>query len=161
MPLTPTLKDITDDYGASHQYSITPHPAEEGFVLLPVVLRIIGEAGGPLVDAFKSSDPEAILESEINGVALGLALSNLANEIVAAGGPKFCKDVLKYTTRVNSDGKEEKAAVAFNVIYQGNYGELAKAVFAVLELNFAPSLRARLASGGLSQTIASLVSLAG
>lgn len=160
MPRNPTTREIEDDFGVSHTYTITPHPAEEGVELLPSVLRLIGEAAGPLIDSIQGAMAETIespLNAKVNGEKIGKALSNLADELVRAGNAKFYKELLKHTTRTDDAGREQKVAQAFGAVYQGNYGELAKALVAVIEINFVPSLRAKLASENSFQKIASLM----
>ena len=156
MPREQVTKSITDDYGDVHQYLLIQHPAEEGINLLPVVLRVLGQAGGPLLDvlvkagALKDGEFD-VLEADIDGVQAGHALTQLADEFVRAGGADFCKQLLKYTVRDDKD-----VAACFTSAYQGNYGELAQAVWFALDANFGPSLRARLGKGSIGARVASL-----
>jgi hypothetical protein len=152
MPRQELVKSIADDYGASHTYTLMQHPADEGFELLQVILRIVGNVGGVFIDAIDGEDDDA----EINGEKLGAAVAAFSQELVTSGGTDFCKKLLKYTTRVNEDGKEQKVAPNFAQIYQGNYGELAMAVWFAVDSNFGPSLRARIGNVDISQKIASL-----
>lgn len=154
MPLTQKTKTLKNASGDAVTYTITPHPAEEGFELLPKVVKVIGRGGGPLLDAFKGALEDE--SAELDGEALGRALVGLADEIVAQGGAQLCKEILKYATRQPPGGAAEKVAACFNVAYQANYLELGEALIWALEVNFAPFLRNRFGGEGISEKIASL-----
>ena len=150
MPISEHTVSIKSDHGSEHVYTITQHPAEEGFdVLLPKVLRVISKGTGPLLnvvgDAMQTSGEVDLGAIEVDGQVgdkVGAAIYNLATELVAVGGSSFCKEVLKYSVRANEEGGLQKVAPAFGTIYQGNYGELVRAIAAVIKVNFGPSLRA-------------------
>ena len=158
MPRQELVKSIPDDYGGTHTYTLRQHPADEGFELLQVILRIVGNVGGVFLDAVDGDDEDG----DINGEKLGMAVSQFSQELVASGGTDFCKKLLKYTLRTSDEGKEQKVPQHFSTIYQGNYGELAMAVWFAVDSNFGPSLRARLGSvDNISDKIASLTRLSG
>jgi len=169
MPITPKTRELEDADGVEHVYSILPHPAEEALELLPKVVRILGEVSGPLINALprgqeapsdvtNMTELGASVAGDVDGEQLSKALVALANEFVAAGGAKFCKELLKYTTRRTPGVEgEQKVAVEFGKVYQANFGELAKAVLFAVEINFAPSLRDKLGSGGSLEKMLSLV----
>jgi len=177
MPIQPKAREIKDAEGVAHVYTIHPHPAEEALDLLPIVVRVLGEVAGPLINALpagKEIDAEEAAtmktledlgrktSGDIDGAQIAKAASALANEFVAAGGASFCKKLLKYTTRRTPNAEpdepaERKVPEAFGQIYQANYGELAQAVLFSLEINFAPSLRERLGGGDMSERMLSLV----
>jgi len=167
-------KTIINDYGEGYVYEVYQHPAEEGFNLMPTILRFAGEAGAPLLKAVMGgalatdSEEDSPVENvsvdltSIDFEGVGKALSHLATEIVNAGGPKFCLQLLKYTIRrpVNptqgDEGMKMSELVSFNKAYQGNYGELFQAVWFAMDANYGPCLRARLEGSGILQTGISL-----
>lgn len=169
MPRETVTKTLKDDYGEEHSYTLRQHPAEEGLDLLPVVLRFLGESGGPLADALFGSKSEreldefSILDISIDGSKLGSAVTNFGEELAKAGGSEFCKRLLKYTTRTrkNPEGQEveEKIPDVFGSIYQGNYGELAQAVWFAIEGNFGPCWRGRFDRDAIFERIVSLLRL--
>lgn len=155
MPRRELVKSIEDDYGNKHTYTLHQHPADEGFELVTTILKIVGSVGGVFIDGISSEEGEE--DPDVNGEKIGLAFTRLAEEIVTAGGTSFCKKLLRYTTRTNDNGGEDKVHEHFSMIYQGNYGELIMAVWFAVDSNFGPSLRARLGSvDNISNKIASL-----
>lgn len=136
---------VQDDYGDSHEYFVQMHGAREGWRLAMRILKLAGRAFGMALDVTPTKTPDAIrklkdaadeaglLDAEIDGEALGKALSDVAAEILADDSLLF--DVLKHTTR---DNKDLTNVAVFDSAFQGNYGELITAVVHVLKANFAP-----------------------
>lgn len=133
---TQKTKTIEDDWGGSHAYSVTLHPSEDGFNLLPRLTKILGPSLGTIIGAVNGLKGEDVTEANIDGDALGRAIGTMAAEIIAAGSATLLKEILAHATRVNDDGQEQKVTQHFGRIYQGNYGELAAAVAWVLAENF-------------------------
>lgn len=165
MPISEHTVTIKSDHGREHVYTITQHPAEEGWDnILPKVLRVLSKGVGPLFDVVGDAvstqgevDIGNLHVDDKIGDRVGTAVYNLATELVAVGGSSFCKEVLKYTVRTNDDGQLQKVVPAFGAIYQGNYGELVRAVAAVIKVNFGPSLRAIPALERISQMMSSQI----
>jgi phytoene desaturase len=109
--------------------------------------------------SIRYSSPVSHIVRNSNGGVEGVRIGTGDDvEFVAAGGAKFCKELLKYTTRRTPGVEgEQKVAVEFGKVYQANFGELAKAVLFAVEINFAPSLRDKLGSGGSLEKMLSLV----
>jgi|SRR5690554_3455817 len=147
---TQKTKSIEDDWGGVHGYTLTLHPAEDGFNLLPRLTKILGPSLGTIIGAVNGLGEEGVADADIDGDALGRAIGTLATEIIAAGSATLLKEILAHATRVNDDGQEQKVAQHFGRIYQGNYGELAAAVAWVLAENFGPFFRKHL-GGALSK----------
>lgn len=135
---TQKKKTITDDWGGSHAYTVTLHPAEDGFNLLPRLTNILGPSLANVVGSVSGVNIDDFTEADIDGDALGRAIGALASELIAAGGAALLKEILSHTTRVNGEGKEQKVSQHFDRIYQGNYGELLAAIIWVLTENFGP-----------------------
>jgi len=148
------IETIKSDHGTDHTYTVILHPAEEGYVIGQKLLKIIAAIAPPIIDGVMGSKDgsasgglgEVDLDAQVHvsGEAVGRAISMVAAEIAASGGVGFVKDILKYTTRTNAEGNPGRVVEQFNLIYQGNYGEMAKAVACALKANFGPSLRASL-----------------
>lgn len=145
---TSTNKVIADDYGGDHTYECTQHGADEGFKLLTTVIGILGEAAGQGLRG-----EEGDLDQELTGAMIGTAVKVLCDRLDLA----LIKRLLAFTTRMNDDGAREKVGEQFNKIYQGNYGELGRALWFVLEHNYGPTWRARLDGGDMFTKIASLL----
>lgn len=135
---TQKTKSIEDDWGGAHSYTLTLHPAEDGFNLLPRLTKILGPSLGTIIGAVNAVGEGGLEDAEVDGDALGRAIGTLAAEIIAAGSAALLKEILAHATRVNDDGQEQKVAQNFGRIYQGNYGELAAAVAWALMENFGP-----------------------
>jgi hypothetical protein len=164
MPRREYTTEIKDDYGDGHVYTLIQHPADEGFDLLTKILKIIAPSVGAIMDSLKrEGDAEelSLLDSDIDAGKLGAAIGELSDAIVSAGGVDFCKRLLKHTTRVDSEGTEQKVAIHFSKIYQGNYAEMGKAVWFAVEKNFVPSLSAGSEGGSITDKIALLTRRSG
>lgn len=161
MPRREYTTEIKDDYGETHVYTLIQHPADEGFDLLTKILKVVAPSIGSIAESFQGEDGVNILDSNVDASKLGGAIAAFSDAIVSAGGVDFCKRLLKHTTRVDSDGQEQKVAVHFSKIYQGNYAEMGKAVWFAVEKNFVPYLSARSEGVSITDKIASLTRLSG
>lgn len=140
---------ITSDHGTDHVYTVILHPAEEGVAILQKLLKVVAAIAPPIVDGVMAGGAtgDALdLDAQINvtGESVGRALGTLASELIAVGGVAFAKEILKYTTRRTVEGTEVAVVASFGATYQGNYGEMVKAITCALRANFGPSLRANL-----------------
>jgi hypothetical protein len=163
MPRREYTTEIKDDYGETHVYTLIQHPADEGFEILTQLMKIFGPSVGSIAESIQGSSEGGvnILDSNIDVSKLGGAIASFSDAIVSAGGVDFCKRLLKHTTRVDSEGTEQKVSVHFSKIYQGNYAEMGQAVWFSVEKNFVPSLSARSEGGSITDRIASLARLSG
>lgn len=167
MPRRDYTTEIRDDYGETHVYTLIQHPAEEGFELLTKLLKVVAPSLGQILGAVQGSDVEAegdiagLLDRDIDAGRLGGAVADFSDAIVQAGGVDFCKRLLKHATRINGEGQEQKVALHFSSIYQGNYGELGKAVWFAVEKNFVPYLSARSEDVSITEKIALLTRRSG
>jgi len=159
MPVSEVVKEIKGDDGQVYTYSIHHHPAEEGLELLPKVLTIVSESLGKVLGASgvdMDAEDFSILDQDLDMESIGKAISVLSQEFVRAGGPSFCKEVLKYAVRQDGSGSRVKVPQGFSAIYASNYGELGRAMIAALDVNFGPSLRGLLGDVGMNRMIDSL-----
>lgn len=137
-------KIIDSDSGDRHEYTCVPFGASESIDLAPTIMMAAGDIFGKIAG---DSPLEGIEDSEVTTEDLAAGLSALAEHLQKAGGSQFLKQLLKFTTRKNEDGKEESCVTRFDEIYQANFGELMQAIWFVLDVNFGPTLRARFISG--------------
>ena len=125
---------IDDDDGQAHAYAITPHPGGEGFALATRLFGLFGGPLGGLLDAVDLAKPGkgSILDQsiEFGGLARGLA-----EAIAGCESVDLAKRLLSHTLRDDADLGGTKAAAEFDRIYEANYGELADAIFASVEVN--------------------------
>lgn len=83
-----------------------------------------------------------LLDLELDGEKLGQAVSKLCQKLISIGGTALAKRLLKYTTRYDGQGRHgQKVNENFDSIYQANYGELAKALWFVVESNWGGVLK--------------------
>lgn len=170
--MTPQTKTITGANGNEYTYTCTPHPAEEGVDLLPVLLTIgapllgaiVGGGAGTktkgdaaaMLDALEAGGGEG-LDAELDGAAIAEGVRAFAVEFARAGGSKLCKKMLAYTIRdgPGADGANRVFKVGdkagFSAAYQGNYGELIQAIAFAIQVNFLPSLRVDSGNGLMSR----------
>ena len=159
MPVEDLTKfELKSDAGKVVRYVCAPHPAGEGFNLLPKVVKILGGAVGDFMGASGadvlgeggSVSLSTVFGSNIEwsklGPVLGTAITRAADQIVSFGGDAFMRDILKHTTRqlAEPNSPELRCSEMFEAMYQANYGELFAAVAKVLEVNFGPLLKGRL-----------------
>lgn len=140
---------LVDDYGDTHEYSLIQHPAGAGFDLLarlveimgePVIIALIGDGSsdvdlGELKAAASAMGEE--VELSLRGDIIGPQVTTLMRRLLGAGGHKLVLELLRHTTR---DNQQLGQQVAFDAAFQGNYGELFKALKWVATENFGGSL---------------------
>lgn len=134
---------VTDDDGVEHEYRIIPFNPDDGFDILSAVLACTSEPLGRIFDALGGEEETTIesaganlaqlLGQEVDTVKLGGAVAELVSGIQKQGGSRLVKRILSQTFR---DGHRLNDAAAYNRAYRANYGELFRAIFAVLRVNF-------------------------
>lgn len=169
MSRTEAKTTIRDDYGVEHGYFTIQHGGVDALNLLRDLIRIAGPpaayllAGLAQAGVLQRLDLEALRNDAIFGLPeninlekldLGLSFSALTSAIMEHGTPEFFHRILSKTTRQAdpADGTNYRKLDDFHNFdsaYQGNLGELFSALWWVLQVNFAPLLRARLARLGL------------
>lgn len=101
------------------------------------------EAGKQVIGMLLQADLGQVLREVFEGVdeaQLGEGLGRLAGAFLREGGSSLCRQLLAYTTRApQSQGAGVKLsnATSFDQAYQGNYGELLRAVGWAFWCNFA------------------------
>lgn len=159
MSTRPFDKTIADIDGKEHHYQCIQHPAEEGIPLGLSLIQIASVSLGQLIASQRASqsgmgtgvggsqvspvkpngeasDPSQDLDAEL----LGKSLDTMVSAIVAAGSVTMMKKLFKNTIR---DGKKFTSnavglgdAWSINEAFTGNYQEMMKALYFVLESNF-------------------------
>jgi hypothetical protein len=152
---------IPDDDGVDHDYTATTLPTEDGCRLALQIADVLSGAAGSALTAISG-----ILRSVAGGkvtaaeaqalVSRDLDLSSLASlpgRLLTAGGPGLMRAMLAGVKRATTaeDGTRSAADVGkpdgFNDAFAANYGELARAISWVVEINYGPSWTALLAGG--------------
>ncbi|MEO1268456.1 MAG: phage tail assembly chaperone [Myxococcota bacterium] len=160
---------LTSDFGEQVHYETTIFGSSDGLRLLPRVTRVFVGPVAQAFEALNMSQAaeaiqtEAMSASSADGAAeaaqgafmksilsgsldmgkLGDSLILLANALDQEGGPQLVKDLLKHTQRQETGGKliyVTASDMEFDRTYQGNYGELAAALWWVIKVNFGPVL---------------------
>jgi len=124
-PQHPPQRQIADDDGAQHSYSMIPFAASEGW---QIGTRLFALAGGPLgkvIDGLFAGGTKSNLD-------LGEALRDLAGALLASGSDGLVKALLRNSTR---DGQPLDNPANFDRFYQANFGELAEALAWSVEVN--------------------------
>jgi len=121
----PKKLTIDDDAGQPHNYLIGAHPASEGLRLASRLFALVGAPFGQLLDVLVSRGEDA--EIDLGGIS-----SQLAKALIEADMPALTRDLLRHTHR---DGVDLGNATMIDVVFQGNYGELADALAEVVEVN--------------------------
>lgn len=165
----PTVFELTDAQGVSHEYRVVPYPAAYGVDLGPTLLTILapllggiaglatsGAGEGAREDAARmlaelesggaagGAQSSSFMDAEIDGEALERVLMTFARELASAGGSGLLMRLFKGVTRSNPAAPEERGQnlwtqAGFNAAYTQNYGEMFKAVAEVIKANFIPS----------------------
>lgn len=141
---------LTDRDENDHEYRCTEHPTDEGFDLqlelaeilatLPSVVLSVLEALEGVKPSDDDDDDSKAAPSD--PLAVSKALREVPRAIVRAGGSKLVIKILKHTER--QEGAEGTsfvkltAAIARDNAYAGNYGELYKALWEIMQANFDP-----------------------
>jgi hypothetical protein len=143
-------RDIADDNGEQHTYTITQFAARRSIGMQTRLAKTLA----PLLAGLDfKGDPGGMLESAITFNGQHLVNSLLAN-LDEKKVEQLLLDLLAATRR---DGIEITPA-AFDGFYAANYGELAKAILAVIEVNRFFGLGN--AGGGLTALLKAGLSLA-
>lgn len=129
-------KQILDDAGKPHAYTVFRFGAREGFALQPRIAKAIGDAGGALIDGLKGIGGSALDAdvAKVDGASIGRAVTLLAERVASDGD--LAMDLLKYAIR---DGKQ--VPEVYDEVYAGNYGELYRALFWIVEVNYGAAWR--------------------
>lgn len=147
-------KTISDDHGAQHSYDIIQHPASAGIRLFTTVLESLAMPAGQMLSALQSggSLPDSgdglmgmLLDDGVDGEGIGKAFELLAGKLLQCG-PELFHDILKHVSR---DNVSMNNLTAFDGAYQGNYGELVRAVAWSLQVNFGDAFKAAKSNFGL------------
>lgn len=150
--MNPQTFQITDGDGQPVTYLVIPHPWSEGLAISTRLMAagVDGLAGAiqfkDIIDAImadKSADLKGMLTSAINPGAL---LEGVKNLLMAPDSARFIAAILRYSTR--NGVPLERAGVVDLSAYQGNYGELWRAVYEVIRVNRFLSLPITLKTGG-------------
>ena len=153
MPREDQTKEVVlqDDYGNSVRYTIIPHRPDDALEILADVLRI----GAPVFEAISGTnlgevDTDDLQSGSLGGVDLGgisQHVDRLVGEFIRAGGSTFLRKLLRNTVRTDSDGKMTKVDTdaGYTEAYHANLGELFAVTKEVLDANYGPLLRGRLA----------------
>lgn len=144
---------ILDDYSdASHAYTTSLFPAGKGWNLLLRLMRMGGAALGrtwgslsPSEIGEKALEIQSVLDAGIDGEGIASMIDKLALQMIEEGGDKFIREILATTNRDELPINE-----SFDAVYQGNYGEMLKAVGWVLKHNYAPFFKGALGNLGSS-----------
>lgn len=159
-------KKIKSDEGIEFKYSQKQFGAEKGVELMPVLFEFLGEVGGQLSKSLFDENQSEALESEslfdlnFNPIAAGKAVAKIGTELTKAGNLEFIKSLLSECSRENEDGEIEKVEFEFDDIYAGNYGELGRVLWFVIDFNYGPSWRAGLKTNTESESFRTKVQTA-
>jgi hypothetical protein len=124
-------RTILDDDGAPHAYVLTPHKPSDGLKIGPRLVALAGPALASLIGGFGSGPANLtkLLEQDLD---LGAMAKELSLAILREDVSDLAKKMLAGSLR---DGMPLDNSAAFEVAYQANYGELAEALAAVVEVN--------------------------
>lgn len=159
------------------EYTCTPHAAEDGVDLLPVLMTIGAPILGGLFGAGEAPSEGAAMEAlsmlggegggegldaELDGAKIEAALRGFAIEFAKAGGSKLCRRVLMHTVRTPEEGERAfnlGKPADFNESFQANYLELGQALVFAIRVNYLPSSRASSGGGLIARLTQSLSTL--
>ena len=151
--MEPRKFTIIDDCGDSHAYEVITHSPEKGLALTFRILELLGPTLGKAITGFlQGKDRASIMDSEMDGEAIGAAVEALAVSLVKQNAVGLIKELLSNATR---DGQALDNPAHFSVAYQANYGELSEAmVRVIIENGFHRFLSRLLLKTGLLRKIA-------
>lgn len=137
MSRTRKVVKIADVEGNAHQWEFFQLSADKGLTLGLEVWELLGGTLGRLMGALPGS------VKDLDGMMLGRALAGLATTIIQKGGTSFVGKFLDGNRRddlmivpPDKNMPSGDGYVAFNLVFQGNYGELRRALAHSLEHNF-------------------------
>lgn len=137
MPRKTHTFSLCDRDGLEHQYRVTEHPTDEGFDLQLELAEIVASIPAVIV-AFIDSMEEG---SAADPVALGSSMQAIPRAVMQAGGSKIMVRILKYAERKPEEAGEFQkltGQLARDEAYSGNFGELYRAIWEVIQRNFDP-----------------------
>lgn len=117
---------IKDDEGTEHRYHTVMFGASDGFTLKMRLGKILGVGLGGALEF-------TIGSGSLDSGHISQAGPAIFNQILAEGGPAFLRELFRHTSR---GGAKLSEKTAFDVAYQGNYGEMYEALLWVLKVNF-------------------------
>lgn len=121
---------LTDALGNEHSYEVALHPATQGE---PIMWALVALGVEPIAAALAKVDGAGgLLDLNLGDLNLTGSADALAKAIARADLPDLRQRILAHTTR---DGRPLKDRPHFDAAYQGNYGELARALWEVVKLN--------------------------
>lgn len=152
---------IPDDEGGEHDYTATTLPTEDGCKLAiqaaDVLSGVAGSALTAIAGIFRSLAGGKVTPAEAQAlISRNLDLTCVASipaKLMSAGGPTLMRSMLAGVKRGTTaeDGTRTAADVGkldgFNDAYAANYGEMARAIMWVVEINYGPSWTALFAGG--------------
>lgn len=132
-------KEFTNLLGEDVKYSCTPFGAKKTVSLTPKVMRLISPVGH-MVDVVDSLDD--IEEQDLKGEAIVHTVEALA-DFVESEGYDFIEDLLGATRRKGpeDEGYNKLEGSYFQNAYKANMTELARAIFFVIQTNWAGFLK--------------------
>lgn len=143
----PVIKQIADDDGVEHEYTFVPHPARQAtrlgnklqnILTAPVLAALGGTRKGKAGGNF--------LDRETDAASMGAVSGVLMQALLNAGEDKLLVEILAHATTRRADGKFHKCGDAFDLLYTGNLGEMALAVWHAVQTTYGKSAK-RLLSG--------------
>lgn len=120
-PQHPPRRQILDDDGATHAYTLIPFSGSEGWQL---AVRLFAIAGAPLGSLLSGGSAASI--------DLGAAVRDLTSALLASDSASLVKLLLRNATR---DGASLDNPANFDRAFQANFGELAEALVWTVEVN--------------------------
>lgn len=138
---------VEDDRGREITYRWHPRPTKAGYEMIAIIDRAIAGAQlemvpDALVDRAQKADP-----AEARARNVRLLAVHAAGRIVASGNFKEARQILEHVRRMDPDTGDPVALDELGVrVYQGNYGELERAIAELLIEEFGGFLAGRLAA---------------
>jgi hypothetical protein len=172
---------LLDDFDEKHEYFVTAHGARAGVRLFNKLMRVVAANAGRVAEIFGTAGAGNPFDVELNEVMLDDGTFNLAKlatinwgrlssalreaafELTDTFTPELYAEIFTFTSRDQKEYRERtpnyrghfvelKEPAYFDAAFAANYGELFTATWKVLELNFAPLLRAKLRRMGIQGT---------
>jgi hypothetical protein len=143
----PTARVIQDDDGTPHNYMIACHPAVDGLRLAQQLFALAGPSLGKLIEGLRGAGASSsLLDLDLD---LGALLNEVSQAVASSDLPGLVSALLRHTVR---DSQMLNNDAMINQAFGGNYGEIAEAVSAVVEVNGFHRFFLRLAARGQGAT---------
>jgi hypothetical protein len=115
-------------------YVTSTLPARKGLKLFQRLMKILGPGMAALVETLdlNADKKESVLDKDIKGDVIGFAVKELLNQMDKENIEELILALFE-STLVNNEPINAK----FDNYFSNNYGELSKALFFVIEANFA------------------------